>query len=48
MTNIKIIRLDWQLDQFANEAILSTWEQETSYTLPTDYRTFLLKYNGGV
>jgi hypothetical protein len=48
MSHIKIIRLSWQLDQFIDEQILNNWEQKTGYSLPEDYRAFLLKYNGGV
>lgn len=43
----EIIALDWQVDQPVDEKTLTTWETQSGYQLPEDYRQFLLKYNGG-
>lgn len=48
MSGLLINRLDEQLGKTVKESELREWELSTGYTLPKDYRIFLLKYNGGM
>lgn len=48
MSNLLINRLTSQLGKSVDEHQLRQWEQSAGYTLPKDYRIFLLKYNGGM
>jgi len=48
MSNLLINKLTSQHGNSITEEELKEWERKTGYTLPKDYRKFLLQYNGGM